>query len=129
MWALRPLADWTTGRPVDREAGVIDDLCTASASVRQIEGAIVAFGSDDGSPVRVDAETGSLEAIVVANATMRPGVVLMSLCCGGLPDDRLPFAAIGASTNLLTRTDRVVGTVNAMPRLSAIPVRVAPREG
>ena len=90
---------------------------------------IVAIGSDDGSPVRVDAETGSLEAIVAVDATMRPGVVSMSHCWGGLPDDRLPFAAMGASTNLLTRTDRVVETVNAMPRLSAIPVRVAPREG
>ena len=53
----------------------------------------------------------------------------MSHCWGGLPDDRLPFAALGASTDLLTHGDRVVEMANAMPRQAAIPVRVAPREG
>ena len=74
--------------------------------------------------VRVEAETGALDAIVEADATMRPGVVSMSHCWGGLPGADVPFTAQGASTNLLTRTDRHVEAVNAMPRMSAIPVRV-----
>lgn len=80
----------------------------------------------DGGLVRVAVDTGSIFARVKADATMRRGVVSISHCWGGLPDADLAFEALGASTNLLTRTDKMVETINAMPQMTAIPVSVEP---
>ena len=83
-----------------------------------------ALGIADGEMVTIAAETGSIPARIEADPTMRRGVVSMSHCWGGLPDDGEDYEAVGASTNLLTRTDRFVEKINAMPRMTAIPIRI-----
>jgi hypothetical protein len=55
---------------------------------------------------------------------MRAGVVAMSHNWGYLDNDEAEYAQHGASTNFLIRTDVVYETINAMPRMSAIPVNV-----
>jgi anaerobic selenocysteine-containing dehydrogenase len=88
---------------------------------------LAAMDLADGAEIDVVSDVGRMPAIVEADATVRPGVLSISHCWGGLPDERLPYEAVGASTNLLVRTDRFVEAINAMPRLSSIPVRIEPR--
>ena len=52
---------------------------------------------------------------------MRRGVVSIAHCWGGLPGEEGP----GVNTNLLIATDKHVEAVNAMPRMSAVPVNVS----
>lgn len=88
---------------------------------------LAAMNLTDGAEIDVVSDVGRMPAIVECDATVRPGVLSISHCWGGLPDERLPYEAVGASTNLLVRTDRFVEAINAMPRLSSIPVRIEPR--
>jgi hypothetical protein len=48
----------------------------------------------------------------------------MSHCWGGLPDDLEPYEKVGANTGLLVSLDRDCEAINAMPRMSTIPVRI-----
>jgi hypothetical protein len=50
----------------------------------------------------------------------------MSHGWGALPGEEAVYEEVGASTNRLVGTDRCVEAINAMPRLSAIPVDVVP---
>jgi hypothetical protein len=51
-------------------------------------------------------------------------VVSMAHGWGGLPDEHHAYESTGASTNLLTTTDHGLDPINAMPLMSAIPVRI-----
>jgi anaerobic selenocysteine-containing dehydrogenase len=82
------------------------------------------LGLADGDPVEIASDTGSIRAVAKADSSVRVGVVQMSHCFGGLPDEALPFEAAGACTNLLVSTDRDCEEINAMPRQSGIPVRL-----
>ncbi len=60
--------------------------------------------------------------------TLRSGVVSMSHGWGGLRHEQAAYATVGSDTNLLTSSaerDRI----NAMPTMSAIPVRIVRRNG
>jgi len=48
----------------------------------------------------------------------------MSHGWGGVPDQVDCYESEGASTNLLTSTDQNLDPINAMPVMSAIPVRI-----
>jgi anaerobic selenocysteine-containing dehydrogenase len=85
---------------------------------------LAALGIADGGRIEITSDTGGIEAIAAADPSVRPGVVHMSHCFGGLPDERRPFETAGACTNLLVSTDRDCETINAMPRQSGIPVRL-----
>ena len=87
---------------------------------------LTALGLADGDPVEITSDTGSIRAVAKTDASVRIGVVQMSHCFGGLPDEALPFEAAGACTNLLVSTDRDCEEINAMPRQSGIPVRLRP---
>lgn len=56
-----------------------------------------------------------------AGGTLRPSVVSMLHGFGGLPDEDVDDAG---SPNLLISTDSDLQAINAMPRMTAIPVRV-----
>jgi anaerobic selenocysteine-containing dehydrogenase len=90
---------------------------------------IEALGLKDGGSVRIVSAHGSIPAIVEADESLRPGVVSMTHGWGGMPDEEADYAAHGASTNLLTTTDTGLDPINAMPVMSAIPVRVEPAAG
>ncbi|MFX8339374.1 hypothetical protein ABTL37_19375, partial [Acinetobacter baumannii] len=60
-----------------------------------------------------------------AEPDLRRGVVSMSHGWGSLPDETV-YERDGANTGLLISTDRELDPINAMPRMTAIPVRLAP---
>ncbi|KAK0359360.1 hypothetical protein LTR94_031631, partial [Friedmanniomyces endolithicus] len=81
------------------------------------------LGVAGGDLVRVIAEHDAIIAEVRIDAAVRPGVVSMSHGWGNLPDATDPLVD-GASTSRLVARDRAVQAINAMPRLSAIPIRL-----
>jgi len=84
---------------------------------------LAALGLGDGDRVTIAAEHDAITAQVRADASVRRGVVSMSHGWGGLVGD--DEAIDGASTTRLVARDSAVQTINAMPRLSGIPVLVS----
>src|SRR5690606_23635471 len=82
-----------------------------------------ALGIQAGDRVRIVSDNGDIPAIVEADATMRPGVVSMTHAWGGLPGATV-YERDGANTNLLISTDRDLDPINAMPRMTAVPVNI-----
>lgn len=78
-----------------------------------------------GERIELISDHGRIPAIVEADDTVRPGVVSMSHGWGALPHEDTPYEDCGVSTGLLISTDRDVEPINAMPRMSAIPVAIA----
>ncbi len=72
--------------------------------------------------MEISSEHGSIVTVAAADETVRPGVVSIAHCWGGLPGEEGP----GANTNLLIACDRHLEAINAMPRMSAVPVNVRP---
>lgn len=85
---------------------------------------LAALGLADGDRIEIVSGHGRIPAIVEADADVRPGVVSMSHSWGGLPDDPEPYEQVGAYTGLLISTDQELEPINAMPRMSAVPVRI-----
>jgi len=85
---------------------------------------LVRLNLSPGDWVEVEAETGRLIAIAAADPALRTGVVSMSHNWGHLEGGEADYLLNGASTNFLTRTDAVVEAINAMPRMSGVPVNV-----
>jgi anaerobic selenocysteine-containing dehydrogenase len=79
-----------------------------------------ALGLAPGDRVEIASDHGRIQAVAQPDKTLRAGVVSMAHCWGGLPEEEGP----GANTNLLIACDRNVEAVNAMPRMSAVPVNV-----
>lgn len=86
------------------------------------------LGLASGDRVVITSDHSSIEAIVEGDPAVRPGVVSMAVAWGGLPGENLDPSSHGSSTNMLITTDRDVDPVNAMPRMSAIPVNVTRSE-
>ncbi|WP_257538485.1 molybdopterin-dependent oxidoreductase [Sphingobium sp. CFD-1] len=74
-----------------------------------------------GDWVEIASAHGTVTGLAQADGTLRPSVVSMSHGFGGLPDEDMDDAG---SPNLLISTDSDLQTINAMPRMTAIPVRV-----
>jgi anaerobic selenocysteine-containing dehydrogenase len=79
------------------------------------------LGLEPGDRLEIASEHGRIEAVAQPDPMLRPGVVSMAHCWGGLPKDA---AAAGSNVNLLIASDRNLQAVNAMPRMSAVPVRL-----
>ena len=102
----------------------------------QLHGAdLDALSLNDGDGVQIVSEHGRIGAVVERDDTLRPGVASMAHGWGGLPDEGLAYEGAGASPTLLISTDKNLEPINAMARLSSIPVRferrfaeTAPRE-
>jgi anaerobic selenocysteine-containing dehydrogenase len=77
-----------------------------------------------GDRVRIISDHGEIPGIVSSDDGLRRGTVSMAHGWGGLPDDQSAYEDVGAYTGLLISTDRDLEPINAMPRQSAIPVRV-----
>ena len=86
------------------------------------------LGLEDGTEVRIASPTGSIPAIVAADESVRPGVVSMTHGWGGMPGEPEDYRRNGASTNRLTSSEADLDPINAMPVLSALPVRVDRRK-
>jgi anaerobic selenocysteine-containing dehydrogenase len=82
----------------------------------------------DGDWVELTSDSGTVRAIAEADETLRAGVVSLTHGFGDLPDST-DYLTEGVSTNLLISTDRDLQTINAMPRMSGIPVNVTRASG
>jgi anaerobic selenocysteine-containing dehydrogenase len=84
-------------------------------------GNLSALGIEPGDRVAIRSDYGRIEATAQIDETLRTGVVSLSHGWGSLPGED---AGEAACINLLTSSDRGVEAVNAMPRMSAIPVSI-----
>jgi anaerobic selenocysteine-containing dehydrogenase len=80
---------------------------------------LAALDIAEGAVVELRSEFGRIQGVAQADATVRRGVISMSHCWSGEPGDD---SALGANVNELTSSTEVIEPINAMPRLSAIPV-------
>ena len=84
------------------------------------------LGVERGSAVEIASAGGRLKAFVEVDDALRPGVVAMTHSWGGLPGDADDVTYGAACSSLLVSTDRQLESINAMPRMTAIPVRIEP---
>jgi anaerobic selenocysteine-containing dehydrogenase len=82
---------------------------------------LAALGVTAGDTIEIASQRGRIQAIARADETMRLGVISMAHCWGGLPDSG---SLDGDNINLLIDSTSDVEAVNAMPRMSAIPVQL-----
>jgi anaerobic selenocysteine-containing dehydrogenase len=90
---------------------------------------MIDLGISNGEKVKISSDNGSIFGIARADPTLRRSVISMSHGWGGLPG-QTNFETEGSNTGILISTDRDLDPINAMPRMSAIPVnvtRVAPQ--
>ncbi len=85
---------------------------------------MAAAGLADGERVRIVSPHDSLFALVKADPTVRGGVVSMSHCWGGFPEDEDDEAGRYSPTSRLVSAEWSAQSINRMPVMSAIPVRV-----
>jgi anaerobic selenocysteine-containing dehydrogenase len=83
-------------------------------------------GLKDGDALRLESLHGHIEVTATADPTVRGGVVSIAHGFGGLPGAEGGYRARGASTNRLLSLDAGREAINAMPRMSGIPVGVMP---
>ena len=81
-----------------------------------------AMNLQNGDRVRISSEFGSIDAFAETDVGLRRGVVSLAHGFGGLPQDDPDN---GACVNLLIDTRNHVEPINAMPRMSGIPVNIA----
>lgn len=87
---------------------------------------LAGLGLASGDRVTLHSPHGSLPALVRADATMKPGVLSMPHGWGGLPGAAPDPASPGSNTNLLTHAYAGRQTINAMPVMTGIPLRIEP---
>jgi anaerobic selenocysteine-containing dehydrogenase len=85
------------------------------------------LGVSPGELVQIASDAGTVEAVAAADETMRRGVVAMTHSWGDrLPDEDGDPRVSGSSTSLLISVESDYEPINAMPRLSGIPVDIKP---
>lgn len=77
----------------------------------------------DGDMITIASDHGKISAVSKADSSLRRGVISISHGFGGLPD-KTDYKNDGSSVNLLISTDRDCETINAMPRMTGIPVNI-----
>ncbi len=81
------------------------------------------LGFEDGALVTITSEHGHIPAVVRPDPTLRRGVVSITHGWGGLPAEPADYRQVGSNPNLLIHF-RQRDPINAMPVMSAIPVRI-----
>lgn len=82
------------------------------------------LGLEEGAEIRIEGSFGAVEGQVHADPTLKRKVVTMSHCWGLLPGEIGRNAAEGTNTNLLTSAVDFIEPVNAMARMTGIPVNI-----
>ena len=81
-------------------------------------------GLQEDDRIEIISEAGSIASRVKLDPTIRRGVVSITHGFGGLPEDGADFDQNGANTNMLIDPATPRESINAMPRMSGIPVRI-----
>jgi anaerobic selenocysteine-containing dehydrogenase len=84
---------------------------------------LTARGLSTGDRVEIASDYGTIPAIVEADESLRSGVVSMSHSWGALPGET-EYERDGSNTSLLVSSTRDCEKINAMPRMSSIPVSI-----
>lgn len=82
-------------------------------------------GLREGDHLFIESAHGSIEAMASADESVRVGVISIAHGFGGLPDRGDKYLDRGSSTNLLLSLDVDREAINAMPRMSGIPVGIS----
>jgi anaerobic selenocysteine-containing dehydrogenase len=83
-----------------------------------------ALSIQDGDEVILESNHGGIRVVAKRDKDLRCSVVSISHGFGGQPGET-DYQRDGASTNLLISTDTDCEAINAMPRMSGVPVRVS----
>jgi anaerobic selenocysteine-containing dehydrogenase len=88
---------------------------------------LVELGLSPGEEVWIVSGAGRIAARTEADDSLRRGTVSMSHGFGSVCAPESAYDELGSSTTRLVSTTEAVEGVNAMPRMTAIPVRIEPR--
>ena len=80
------------------------------------------LGLAAGDRIEIASAHGRIETAVQPDEKLRPGVVSISHCFGGIADDDGP----GVNVNRLISCSENTQSINAMPQMSAVPVTITP---
>lgn len=113
---------------VQRMREVMNSLGTAVAGLPKYPrnpaqmnpGDLAALDLHTGSGITITSAHGSIDAVAQADPSIPPGVVAISHGWSGTRD-----GALGANVNELTTTSAQIQTINSMPMLTSVPVRVS----
>jgi anaerobic selenocysteine-containing dehydrogenase len=129
----QPPDDYPYRLAVRRHRDALNSACRGLPSIRRRVPYNLAYlnaedmvreGLEEGDPVRIRSDAGEIVANAAVDPDLRRGVVSISHGFGSLPG-RDDYRSEGVSTNLLISTDRDLAPINAMPRMSGIPVSLA----
>jgi anaerobic selenocysteine-containing dehydrogenase len=104
-----------------RKRAPFNPLCAHPQDVSRL-------GLADGAECWVVSDNGRIPAIVKSDEALKPGVVSMTHGYGWLVGEEFDYRDVGSSTSLLISLDRDCEPLQAMPRMSGVPVRVEARE-
>ncbi|WP_414902648.1 hypothetical protein ACMT1E_05320 [Sphingomonas flavalba] len=79
-----------------------------------------------GDRVAIESGCGRIDAVLEAEPALRRGAVSMTHSGRNLPDDGAKYHEVGSNVKLLISMHRDLEPINAMPRMSAIPVNIQP---
>ena len=78
-----------------------------------------------GQAITIESPRATIQGIVEVDDNLRSGLISMTHCWGGTPEEDADFAAIGSNTGRLTSVETNYEKYTGMPRMSNIPVRIA----
>jgi anaerobic selenocysteine-containing dehydrogenase len=82
------------------------------------------LGVAEGTLVSIESDRASVLAVAESDPNLRHGLVSMTHCYGGLPDDPDDVLTVGTSASRLLRDDLDYDRLSGQPRMSNVPVRV-----
>lgn len=85
---------------------------------------LTALGLGEGDIVEIRSRRGAIKGVVEVEKTMLAGVIAMTHCWGGNPEEDADPLTRGANTGLLTDNTVDYDPYSAIPRMSAIPVNI-----
>jgi len=103
--------------PAVRKRNAYNPACLAPIELERL-------GLRDGDMIAIRSANGTVKAVVQGDDSLRPGIVSLTHGWGGAPDDDSDPREVGTNINPLISDTRDVETVNAMPRMTAIPVNI-----
>jgi len=86
---------------------------------------MAALGLAENAQVRITSPHSAIGGIVAADDTLRPGVASMTHAFGVDPDKAADVREVGSNIGRLTPNDVDYDRITGIPRMSAIPVRIA----